>query len=134
MSTIQFNRITIIGLGHIGSSIARAIKQLHLANELVVTDGAAAIRARAAEIGLGDRVAQSNVEAALAEVRRLPGAAHATSWIDAARRYVDAHRALDQLEAVAIVGPVPATTTPTAPVTAPAPAPSPAAPDNGTFF
>ncbi|CEG06878.1 Arogenate dehydrogenase [Afipia felis] len=63
MSTIQFNRITIIGLGHIGSSIARAIKQLHLANELVVTDGAAAIRARAAEIGLGDRVAQSNVEA-----------------------------------------------------------------------
>jgi len=63
VSTIQFNRITIIGLGHIGSSIARAIKQLHLANELVVTDGAAAIRARAAEIGLGDRVAQSNVEA-----------------------------------------------------------------------
>ncbi|RTL74038.1 MAG: prephenate/arogenate dehydrogenase family protein [Bradyrhizobiaceae bacterium] len=63
MSTIQFNRITIIGLGHIGSSIARAIKQLHLANKLVVTDGAAAIRARAAEIGLGDRVAQNNVEA-----------------------------------------------------------------------
>jgi len=63
VSTIQFNRITIIGLGHIGSSIARAIKQLHLANKLVVTDGAAAIRARAAEIGLGDRVAQSNVEA-----------------------------------------------------------------------
>jgi cyclohexadieny/prephenate dehydrogenase len=63
VSTVQFNRITIIGLGHIGSSIARAVKQLRLANELVVTDGAAAIRARAAEIGLGDRVAQSNVEA-----------------------------------------------------------------------
>lgn len=63
MSTVQFNRITIIGLGHIGSSIARAIKQLRLANELIVTDGAAAIRARAAEIGLGDRVAQNNAEA-----------------------------------------------------------------------
>ena len=63
MSTIQFNRITIIGLGHIGSSIARAIKQLRLANELVVTDAAAAIRTRAAEIGLGDRVAQNNLEA-----------------------------------------------------------------------
>ena len=63
MSTVQFNRITIIGLGHIGSSIARAIKQLRLANELVVTDGAAAIRARASEIGLGDRVAQNNIEA-----------------------------------------------------------------------
>jgi cyclohexadieny/prephenate dehydrogenase len=63
VSTVQFNRITIIGLGHIGSSIARAVKQLKLANELVVTDGAPAIRARAAEIGLGDRVAQSNAEA-----------------------------------------------------------------------
>jgi cyclohexadieny/prephenate dehydrogenase len=63
VSTVQFNRITIIGLGHIGSSIARAVKQLRLANELVVTDSAAAIRARATEIGLGDRVAESNVEA-----------------------------------------------------------------------
>ena len=63
MSTIQFNRITIIGLGHIGSSIARAVKQLHLANELVVTDGNEGIRKRAAEIGLGDRVAQNNIEA-----------------------------------------------------------------------
>ena len=63
MSTVQFNRITIIGLGHIGSSIARAIKELRLADELVVTDGAPAIRARATEIGLGDRVAQTNVEA-----------------------------------------------------------------------
>jgi cyclohexadieny/prephenate dehydrogenase len=63
VSTIQFNRITIIGLGHIGSSIARAVKHLGLAGELVVTDGAPAIRARAAEIKLGDRVAQTNIEA-----------------------------------------------------------------------
>ena len=63
MSTIQFNRITIIGLGHIGSSIARAVKQLGLAGELVVTDGSESIRKRAAEIGLGDRVAPGNAEA-----------------------------------------------------------------------
>jgi cyclohexadieny/prephenate dehydrogenase len=58
-----FNRITIIGLGHIGSSIARAIKQLGLANELVTTDGNPAVRKRAAEISLGDRVTETNLEA-----------------------------------------------------------------------
>lgn len=63
MSTIQFNRITIIGLGHIGSSIARAVKHLGLAGELVTTDGNPAIRKRAAEIGIGDRVAGTNIEA-----------------------------------------------------------------------
>jgi len=62
VSTIQFNRIAIIGLGHIGSSIARAVKELRLAGKLVVTDGSAAIRTRATEIGLGDRVAPSNSE------------------------------------------------------------------------
>ncbi|WP_143051853.1 hypothetical protein [Sphingomonas palmae] len=46
------------------------------------------------------------VEEALVEVRRLPGAANAASWTSAAQRYVDAHRALDQLETIAIVGPV----------------------------
>jgi cyclohexadieny/prephenate dehydrogenase len=63
VSTVQFNRITIIGLGHIGSSIARAVKELGLAGELVATDGNPAIRKRAAEIGIGDRVAETNVEA-----------------------------------------------------------------------
>ncbi|MBX9711146.1 MAG: prephenate/arogenate dehydrogenase family protein [Xanthobacteraceae bacterium] len=63
MSTIQFQRVTIIGLGHIGSSIARAVKQLGLAGELVTTDASAAIRKRAAEIGLGDRVAETNADA-----------------------------------------------------------------------
>ncbi|MEW6640856.1 MAG: prephenate/arogenate dehydrogenase family protein [Pseudomonadota bacterium] len=59
----QFPRIALIGLGLIGSSIARAVRQLGLASELVVTDAAAEVRARAAEIGLGDRVAASNAEA-----------------------------------------------------------------------
>ena len=42
------------------------------------------------------------VEAAIAEVERLPGAAEATAWLAAARRYVDAHRALDALETAAV--------------------------------
>lgn len=46
----------------------------------------------------------AHVEAALAEVSRLPGAPSATSWISAARRYVDAHRALDALEGAALTG------------------------------
>ncbi len=53
------------------------------------------------------------VEEALAEAKRLPGAKNAATWTDAAQRYVDAHRALDQLETIAIVGPVtPPVTTP----------------------
>ncbi|SOB80384.1 hypothetical protein SAMN06297144_1034 [Sphingomonas guangdongensis] len=45
-----------------------------------------------------------NVEAALAEVARMPGAGAATSWIDAAKRYNAARRALEQLELAAISG------------------------------
>ncbi|HEY0235979.1 MAG TPA: prephenate/arogenate dehydrogenase family protein [Afipia sp.] len=63
MSAIQFQRVTIIGLGHIGSSIARAVKQLGLASELVVTDASSAIQKRAKEVGLGDRIAKTNAEA-----------------------------------------------------------------------
>jgi len=44
------------------------------------------------------------VEAAMAEVTRLPGASQAQRWSAAAARYVDAHRALDTIEAVAIMG------------------------------
>ena len=54
------------------------------------------------------------VEAALIETRTLPGAARAGNWMAAARRYVEARRALDGLEAVAtatagpvVPGPVP---------------------------
>lgn len=66
------------------------------------------------------------VEAALAEVKRLPGASQAGAWTAAAERYVDAHRALDLLETVAIAGSGPAGPAP-APTTmiGPAPAPSP---------
>ncbi|MGJ3628896.1 hypothetical protein AB5I41_22215 [Sphingomonas sp. MMS24-JH45] len=60
-----------------------------------------------------DRVARArrmldagNVEAALAEIARLPGAGRASNWTAAARRYVEVHRALDTLEAAAITGAV----------------------------
>lgn len=45
-----------------------------------------------------------NVEAALAEVQRLPGAAQAGNWTAAAGRWIDSRRALDMLEAAAITG------------------------------
>lgn len=44
------------------------------------------------------------VEAALAEVARLPGAAKAGGWMEAASRYVEAHQALDAIESTAIEG------------------------------
>ena len=34
---------------------------------------------------------------------RLPGAAHASDWVDKARRYVAAHRALDEIESAALL-------------------------------
>ena len=64
------------------------------------------------------------VEAAMTEVRRLPGATHAAGWLIAAQRWVDAHRALDVIEAAAILGqasppPAPPVTTPPAPMVPP---------------
>jgi cyclohexadieny/prephenate dehydrogenase len=58
-----FQRVALIGLGLIGSSIARAVKQLGLARELVATDASPEVRARAAEISLADRIAAENAEA-----------------------------------------------------------------------
>jgi cyclohexadieny/prephenate dehydrogenase len=58
-----FQRVALIGLGLIGSSIARGVKQLGLAKELVATDASPDVRARAAEIGLADRIAADNAEA-----------------------------------------------------------------------
>jgi hypothetical protein len=43
------------------------------------------------------------VDVALAETMRLPGAARAQDWIAKARRYVFAHRALDDVESAALL-------------------------------
>lgn len=60
-----FQRITLIGLGLIGSSLARGIRQLGLAGELVATDASPEVRARAKEIGLADRIAEDNASAVI---------------------------------------------------------------------
>jgi cyclohexadieny/prephenate dehydrogenase len=58
-----FKRIALIGLGLIGSSLARGIQQLGLAEVLVATDASAEVRARAVEIKLADVVADDNASA-----------------------------------------------------------------------
>ncbi|MGN6375457.1 MAG: hypothetical protein ACTHMG_07865 [Sphingomonas sp.] len=70
------------------------------------------------------------VEAALAEVAKLPGAPKAQRWMTAAHRYVEARHALDVIETAAILGQA---TRPAPPPAAanPAPANSDAAPQAG---
>lgn len=58
-----FDRVTLIGLGLIGSSLARAIRQAHIAGELTCFDQNPAVQARVAELGLADRVAPTLAEA-----------------------------------------------------------------------
>lgn len=53
------------------------------------------------------------VDGALAEVSRLPGADAAGAWAAAARRWIEAHQALDILEAAAIMPPQPGSPVPT---------------------
>jgi hypothetical protein len=50
-------------------------------------------------------LASARVEAAIGEVRRMPGAAAAREWIALAERYVRAQRALDLIETAAILEP-----------------------------
>ena len=50
------------------------------------------------------RLSSGDVDQALAETMRLPGAARASHWIAKARRYVAVHRALDEIESAALLG------------------------------
>jgi hypothetical protein len=54
------------------------------------------------------RLDTGDVDQALAETMRLPGAANAEDWIAKARRYILAHRALDEIESAALLGASPA--------------------------
>lgn len=49
------------------------------------------------------RLEQGQVDVALAETMRLPGAPRAAPWIAQARRYVAVHRALDEVESSALL-------------------------------
>ncbi|WP_298675069.1 hypothetical protein [uncultured Sphingomonas sp.] len=79
----------------------------------------------------GERLARARrllesgqVQAALGEVSRLPGAADSGNWAVAARRYVDAHRALDVIEAAALMLPPPVPVKQDEADAAPAPVPA----------
>jgi len=59
-----FQRIALIGFGLIGGSIARAARAQGLAGEIVTTARSAKTRARVLELGIVDRVVETNAEAA----------------------------------------------------------------------
>lgn len=50
------------------------------------------------------RLSAGEVDQALAETMRLPGAGYALDWVTKARRYIAAHRALDEIESAALLG------------------------------
>lgn len=54
--SIAFDRIAIIGLGLIGSSLARAIRKAGIAKAIIAIDGDEAVRTRVVELGLADHV------------------------------------------------------------------------------
>jgi hypothetical protein len=49
------------------------------------------------------RLSTGDVDQALAETMRMPGAARAGDWVAKARHYVAAHRALDEIESAALL-------------------------------
>ncbi|MBL8572620.1 MAG: prephenate/arogenate dehydrogenase family protein [Hyphomicrobiaceae bacterium] len=63
MSQPLFERLTLVGIGLIGSSIARAARRDDLAREIVISTRRPETLARAAELGLGDRYVLDPCEA-----------------------------------------------------------------------
>jgi len=63
MSSVQFDRIALIGIGLIGSSIAHDIKRLGLAKEVVISTRSTETLKRAEELKLGDRYTPSSADA-----------------------------------------------------------------------
>jgi cyclohexadieny/prephenate dehydrogenase len=61
--TPLFERMALIGTGLIGSSIARAARAQGTARSIVATARSAATRRRVAELGLADRVVETNAAA-----------------------------------------------------------------------
>lgn len=70
---------------------------VHPADRPSANPGARYLRAQ-------QRLASGDVDQALAETMRLPGAARASAWVAKARRYVAVHRALDEVESAALLG------------------------------
>jgi cyclohexadieny/prephenate dehydrogenase len=62
-SSILFNRLALIGVGLIGSSIARAARAQGVVREIAASARSAATRHRVAELGLADQVVETNAAA-----------------------------------------------------------------------
>jgi cyclohexadieny/prephenate dehydrogenase len=62
-STPIFNKVALIGFGLIGGSIARGARAQGLAGEIVATARSPKTRARVQELGIVDRVVETNAEA-----------------------------------------------------------------------
>jgi cyclohexadieny/prephenate dehydrogenase len=60
-----FNRLALIGVGLIGSSIARAARAQHAVREIIATARTPATCRRVAELGLADQVVESNAAAVM---------------------------------------------------------------------
>ncbi len=60
---LPFERLALIGVGLIGSSIARAARAQNAARSIVATARSAATRRRVIELGLADQVVETNAEA-----------------------------------------------------------------------
>jgi cyclohexadieny/prephenate dehydrogenase len=58
-----FNRLALIGMGLIGSSIARAVRAQGAARTVIACSRSAATRRRATELGLADQVVENNAAA-----------------------------------------------------------------------
>ena len=61
--TPVFDRLCLIGLGLIGSSIARAARAKGLARTIVAADASDSVRARVRELGIADLVAETAADA-----------------------------------------------------------------------
>ena len=63
LATPVVGRVAIIGMGLIGSSIARGARARNIAGEVVAGDSSAAVRKRVAELGIADKVADTAAQA-----------------------------------------------------------------------
>ena len=124
---------TAIATGHGGEGIWASL-QRELGSLVILRSTGSASPLPADRLARARRLLDGGqVEAARAEVGRLPGAAVAVNWLAMAKRYLLARQALDAIESAAILGqgnpPVPAVPTPAvAPAASTLPATTPPTP------
>ncbi len=121
------------GLADIGPALAGSTPQqtwwdalqAELGNLIVVRRQGAPSSQPGERLRRAERALEAGeVEIALSEVLRLPGRANAREWVEQARRYVTARRALDAIETAALLEPR-IGGVPPAPASAPQPGPAP---------